>query len=276
MWKDISDFAVDYAKSNHSTCKGCEQKIEKDQICVSQKSVDPEKPRLGLIDRWYHTACFVSRREELAFKPEYSAAQQKGFNTLRAEDKEELKKRLPAMRSEGKHKSDEVDGVSKKQKKEEDDENKRLEEQLRNQSQQIWGMKDKLRKYCSINDMKELLIANGQVVPSGETNVVDCLADCMAFGALEACQECKGQLVYKGDAYYCSGFTGFTQRRLPIKLTAASACPPCMTGRSLTGTTSPASGSEQHLSPLLTLLGTLTSAGTTRILSKRPLKVVEL
>uniref|UniRef100_UPI001CD87C94 poly [ADP-ribose] polymerase 1-like n=1 Tax=Solea senegalensis TaxID=28829 RepID=UPI001CD87C94 len=127
------------------------------------------------------------------------------------------------MKSEGKRKSDEVDGVSKKQKKEDDDENKRLEEQLRNQSQQIWGIKDKLRKYCSINDMKELLIANGQVVPSGETNVVDCLADCMAFGALEACQECKGQLVYKGDAYYCSGFTGFTQRRLPIKLTAASA-----------------------------------------------------
>ena len=35
--------------------------------------------------------------------------------------------------------------------------------------------------------------------------VVDCLADGMAFGALEACKECKGQLVFKGDAYYCKG-----------------------------------------------------------------------
>ncbi|KAG7508957.1 poly [ADP-ribose] polymerase 1 [Solea senegalensis] len=191
-------------ESGGAVGKSCEQKIEKDQICVSKKSVDPEKPQLGLIDCWYHTACFVSRREELAFKPEYSAAQLKGFNTLRAEDKEELKKRLPAMKSEGKRKSDEVDGVSKKQKKEDDDENKRLEEQLRNQSQQIWGIKDKLRKYCSINDMKELLIANGQVVPSGETNVVDCLADCMAFGALEACQECKGQLLpVPGECIQC-------------------------------------------------------------------------
>lgn len=35
--------------------------------------------------------------------------------------------------------------------------------------------------------------------------VVDSLADAMAFGALEACKECNGQLVFKGDAYYCSG-----------------------------------------------------------------------
>lgn len=40
-----------------------------------------------------------------------------------------------------------------------------------NQSQLIWGIKDKLNKFCSINDMKELLIANNQEVPSGESNV---------------------------------------------------------------------------------------------------------
>lgn len=68
---------------------------------MSKKSVDPEKPQLGLIDRWYHTACFVSRREDLLFKPEYSGAQLKGFNALKAEDKEDLKKRLPTVKSEG-------------------------------------------------------------------------------------------------------------------------------------------------------------------------------
>ncbi|KAM8832738.1 poly [ADP-ribose] polymerase 1 [Spinachia spinachia] len=203
--KTLNEFAVEYAKSNRSTCKGCDQKIEKDQIRVSKKTVDAEKPQLGLIDRWYHTACFVSRREELVFKSEYSAAQLKGFNALRAEDKEELEKRLPAVKTEGKRQSDEVDGPSKKQKKEEEDEKKKLDDQLKNQSQLIWGLKDKLKKFCSTNDMKELLIANGQEVPSGESNVVDSLADAMAFGAPEACKECKGQLVFKGDAYYCSG-----------------------------------------------------------------------
>lgn len=68
---------------------------------MSKKTVDPEKPQLGLIDRWYHTGCFVSRREELVFKAEYSADQLKGFGALRDEDKEELKKRLPAVKSEG-------------------------------------------------------------------------------------------------------------------------------------------------------------------------------
>ncbi|KAI3363743.1 hypothetical protein L3Q82_001355 [Scortum barcoo] len=102
-------------------------------------------------------------------------------------------------------KPDEVDNASKKRKKEEEDEKKKLEEQLKNQSQLIWGIKDKLKKFCSTNDMKELLIANGQEVPSGESNVLDSLADGMAFGALEACKECKGQLVFKGDAYYCTG-----------------------------------------------------------------------
>ncbi|XP_012722785.2 poly [ADP-ribose] polymerase 1 [Fundulus heteroclitus] len=203
--KTLNDFAVEYAKSNRSTCKGCEQKIEKDQIRVSKKTVDPEKPQLGLIDRWYHTACFVGRREELVFRPEYSAAQLKGFAALRAEDQEELKKRLPAVKAEGKRNSDEVDGPSKKQKKEEEEEKKKLEEQLKSQSQLIWGIKDKLRKHCSVNDMKELLIANAQDVPSGESNVLDSLADGMAFGALEACKECQGQLVFKGDSYYCKG-----------------------------------------------------------------------
>jgi len=42
---------------------------------------------------------------------------------------------------------------------------------LQIQSQLIWGIKDKLKKFCSTNDMKELLIANDQEVPSGESNV---------------------------------------------------------------------------------------------------------
>lgn len=42
---------------------------------------------------------------------------------------------------------------------------------VQNQSQLIWGIKDKLNKFCSVNDMKELLIANGQEIPSGESNV---------------------------------------------------------------------------------------------------------
>lgn len=68
---------------------------------LSKKMLDPEKPQLGMIDRWYHPNCFVKNREELGFRPEYSASQLKGFNLLSAEDKEALKKQLPGVKSEG-------------------------------------------------------------------------------------------------------------------------------------------------------------------------------
>ncbi|MGH0125336.1 UNVERIFIED_CONTAM: hypothetical protein FKN15_041980 [Acipenser sinensis] len=205
--KTLNDFAVEYAKSNRSTCKGCEQKIDKEQIRVSKKMVDPEKPQLGMIDRWYHTGCFISRREELGFMPAYNASQLKGFSSLKAEDKEELNKRLPAVKSEGKRKADEVDGdaTKKKKQKKADKEEKQLEKQLKDQSQLIWNIKDELKKCSSTNDMKELLIANKQEVPSGESAILDRISDCMAFGALKPCEECQGQLVFKSDAYYCTG-----------------------------------------------------------------------
>lgn len=71
------------------------------QVRLSKKMLDPEKPQLGMIDRWYHPSCFVQRREELGFRPEYSAGQLKGFSLLTPEDKEALKKQLPAVKGEG-------------------------------------------------------------------------------------------------------------------------------------------------------------------------------
>lgn len=71
------------------------------QVRLSKKMLDPEKPQLGMIDRWYHPPCFVKNRDELGFRPEYSASQLKGFSLLSAEDKEALKKQLPAVKSEG-------------------------------------------------------------------------------------------------------------------------------------------------------------------------------
>ncbi|KAF6073567.1 poly(ADP-ribose) polymerase 1 [Phyllostomus discolor] len=206
--KTLGDFAVEYAKSNRSTCKGCLEKIEKGQVRVSKKMLDPEKPQLGMIDRWYHPRCFVENREELNFRPEYSASQLKGFGLLAAEDKEDLKKQLPAVKSEGKRKGDEVDGmdrVPKKKSKKEKDKDSKLEKALKAQNDLIWNIKDELKKVCSTNDLKEMLIFNKQQVPSGESAILDRVADGMVFGALLPCAECSGQLVFKSDAYYCTG-----------------------------------------------------------------------
>ncbi|XP_053460936.1 poly [ADP-ribose] polymerase 1 [Nycticebus coucang] len=206
--KTLGDFAAEYAKSNRSTCKGCLEKIEKGQMRLSKKMLDPEKPQLGMIDRWYHPNCFVMNREELGFRPEYNASQLKGFSLLTAEDKEALRKQLPGVKSEGKRKGDEIDGmdeVAKKKSKKEKDKDSKLEKALKAQNNLIWNIKDELKKACSTNDLKELLIFNKQQVPSGESAILDRVADGIAFGALLPCKECSGQLVFKSDAYYCTG-----------------------------------------------------------------------
>lgn len=35
--------------------------------------------------------------------------------------------------------------------------------------------------------------------------ILDRVADGIVFGALLPCEECSGQLVFKSDAYYCTG-----------------------------------------------------------------------
>ncbi|KAG8123340.1 putative Poly [ADP-ribose] polymerase protein [Naja naja] len=206
--RSLNDFAAEYAKSNRSTCKGCEQKIEKGQIRISKKMVLPDKPQLGMIDNWYHLACFSSRRTNLGFLPTFNATQIQGFLLLKAEDKETLKKQLPSIKNEGKRKGDEVDAdvISKKKPKKEKEKLSKQEKLLKDQTELIWNIKDELKTACSTNDLKELLIANKQQVPSGEAAILDRVADGMAFGALLPCEECKGQFVFKGNAYYCTGY----------------------------------------------------------------------
>ncbi|XP_072356323.1 poly [ADP-ribose] polymerase 1 [Scyliorhinus torazame] len=213
--KTLNDFVVEYAKSNRSVCKGCSKKIEKDTVRISKKMINTEKPQLGMIDHWYHPDCFVASKAELGFLPTYSATQLKGFNVLSAEDKGELKKQLPAVKSEGKRKGDDIDVETKtKKKKKKEEKMSKVEKELKDQSQLIWSIKDELKKCCSTSDLRELLIANKQEVPSGEAAILDQVSDGMLFGSLLPCEECKGQMQLKGDAYSCTGnITAWTKCR---------------------------------------------------------------
>ncbi|XP_006897812.1 PREDICTED: poly [ADP-ribose] polymerase 1 [Elephantulus edwardii] len=206
--RTLSDFAAEYAKSNRSTCKGCLEKIEKGQMRLSKKMLDPEKPQMGVIDRWYHPSCFIENREKLGFRPEYSASQIAGFVLLSPEDKELLEKQFSGVHVEGKRKADEVDGISevaKKKSKKEKEKDRKFEKALKAQNNLIWHIKDELKKVCSTNDMKELLLYNKQQVPSGESAILDRVVDGIVFGALLPCTQCSGQVVFKGDGYYCTG-----------------------------------------------------------------------
>uniref|UniRef100_A0A452UIF8 Poly [ADP-ribose] polymerase n=1 Tax=Ursus maritimus TaxID=29073 RepID=A0A452UIF8_URSMA len=199
--KTLADFAAEYAKSNRSTCKGCMEKIEKGQIRLSKKMLDPEKPQLGMIDRWYHPNCFVKNREELGFRDTW------GFSCQMGPEPWILDRQFqgPGVTPEPPLGRDRVGGAAQLTHK--DPTRAGLSAAWlcpQAQNELIWNIKDELKKACSTNDLKELLIFNKQQVPSGES-ILDRVADGMVFGALLPCEECSGQLVFKSDAYYCTG-----------------------------------------------------------------------
>ncbi|XP_013395651.1 poly [ADP-ribose] polymerase 1 [Lingula anatina] len=198
------DFCVEYAKSNRSKCRGCEEKIEKDAVRISMKEYESERAKMyGPQDRWHHVDCFVENRDELQFSSDMNPDKIPGYKSLKKEDKEMVKEKLGAGSSGKKRKGDKKKEVpNKKAKKEETEEEKALKEQ----SEMIWKIRDNLQKAVSNVALKGLLDYNDQQIPSGESKLLDNVADCMAFGALKNCPECKeGQLVYSSDGYKCTG-----------------------------------------------------------------------
>lgn len=199
------DYTTEYAKSGKSTCRGCQDKIAKDKVRISKKDFESVRAKMyGPQDLWHHVDCFVENRDELQFGTEMNPKDITGFSNLKKEDQDMLIEKLGKGGSSAKkRKGGEVKGAGgKKKKTEETAEEKALKEQ----SQLIWKYRDALQKDVNNSAMKLLLELNGQDIPSGESKLLDRVADCMAFGALEKCPECKdGQLAYATDGYRCTG-----------------------------------------------------------------------
>ncbi|CAL1526877.1 unnamed protein product [Lymnaea stagnalis] len=200
------EFATEYAKSGRSQCRGCEQFISKDSLRISKKEFESQRAVMyGPQDLWHHVDCFVEKREELGFSEEMDPSVIKGFGKLKPEDKEQLYSKLGKGKktTAKKRKADpKTEKDPKKVKKEETED----EKALREQSKIIWEIRDKLSKDVSNAAMKLMLELNNQEIPSGESKLLDAMADCLVFGALEKCTECKnGQLYYTAEGYACTG-----------------------------------------------------------------------
>uniref|UniRef100_T1IQQ9 Poly [ADP-ribose] polymerase n=1 Tax=Strigamia maritima TaxID=126957 RepID=T1IQQ9_STRMM len=200
--KESADFSTEYAKSSRSICRGCSEKITKNLVRISKKDFEGEAARFGPADLWYHVDCFVSNREDLQF---FGAADViTGFKSLKPEDQADLKKKLPIMKSAIKRlaESNKDGPTSKKAKAEENAE----EMQLKKQSKLIFDFRDKLETQLKKKDLQELLDYNHRTVPTGESRMLDSLADAMTFGNPKPCKECQGgKLVYQTEGYKCHG-----------------------------------------------------------------------
>ncbi|XP_032677618.1 poly [ADP-ribose] polymerase [Odontomachus brunneus] len=190
------DFKVEYAKSNKSTCKGCEEKIIKGETRISKKDFESAEARkYGGIDRWYHVECFAKLRAELEY---YGKGDElSGINTLSKEDQKSLKTALFKINQ------DDIPPPVKKIKNEPEDTEK--EELRKKQNDELYAVQDQI----SILDKKELIAIlekNHQQVPSGTSNILNLVSDILYFGALDPCPQCKGQLLYNsGLGYKCTG-----------------------------------------------------------------------
>lgn len=204
---DYKDFTVEYAKSNQSTCRACNEKIGKGEARIAKKEYDSQRAKMyGPVDLWHHVDCFVKNRDELEFGTELNVEKMTGWVNIRKEDKEELIKKLGKGEKGKKRKAAVEEGTTGGKKAKKSKEDTEEEKQLKEQSQMIWKFRDDLQKHVSNNAMKILLELNDQEVPSGESKLLDTVADCMAFGSLNKCPECKkGQLVYSSAGYKCTG-----------------------------------------------------------------------
>lgn len=156
----LHDFLVQYAKSNKSTCKACEEKIVQGEIRVSKKDFESEHGRrYGGIDRWHHLECFAKVRESLQFYE--SGDSLPGKDELSKDDQKKLKSVLPRIK---------VDDVPPVKKIKDEPEDAEEEKEMKKQNDELFAIKDKLSSIKK-PDLITMLEENEQQIPEGVSAV---------------------------------------------------------------------------------------------------------
>jgi poly [ADP-ribose] polymerase len=173
----------------------------------------------GKMALWSHYHCFFKRSHPI------STSEIQGFDRLRWDDQQKIRQNIgggsgsssktTGMAARGgldepdsgtgmKRKGKLPKGAVKKVKLNDSEK----EAALREQSEFVWKIRDQLQENVTIAGLKELMEWNGQRCHrGGESTLLAYVSDGMAFGALEPCPECKGQLRFLNDTegYSCTG-----------------------------------------------------------------------
>ncbi|CAL1292484.1 unnamed protein product [Larinioides sclopetarius] len=200
-----SDFSVEYAKSGKSTCRGCGEKIPKGEVRISILDDNPEHQRYGPAPLWRHVDCFVKDKQQLKFND--SAEKLPGFDLLKAEDQDMVKEKIGSNGIKRKAENDKPTSEVKVLKTDKKGKGLTKEEKvLKEQNKLLFDMRDKISKSFSKKDMIRLLEHNEQHISTGEQRLLDHLADCLVFGALKKCPECKSDAPrFMNNKYICNG-----------------------------------------------------------------------
>nr|XP_036678517.1 poly [ADP-ribose] polymerase isoform X6 [Drosophila suzukii] len=195
------DFGIEYAKSSRSTCRGCEQKINKDQVRLRKTVYDTEVGmKYGGQPLWHHLDCFAQMRSELGWFD--SGENMLGYTSLTSDDQKEVKNILPAIKSE-----ELPDAKRSKMKLVEDTEENEEKNHLKNQNDAFFLFRDELKSVIKKADLEKLLESNNQQPLTGDSErLLDQAADLLTFGAIESCSECaSSQFIFNRSGYICNG-----------------------------------------------------------------------
>ncbi|XP_053602526.1 poly [ADP-ribose] polymerase [Plodia interpunctella] len=198
----LKDFGVEYSKSSRASCKHCEIKICKDEVRIRKTVFDTDVgAKYGGQPLWHHVKCFAEARHELQFFAGGEVLP--GFTDLSEEDQKMVKDTIKPV--------GEAVPTKKIKTEEGDPAQEKLEKMLKKQNDLFQKYKTALGQLAP-KEIEEILEENSQEVPQAKRDAVDLLADCMAFGALKPCPDCKnGQLVLDTFGYKCTGhISGFT------------------------------------------------------------------
>ncbi|XP_050082523.1 poly [ADP-ribose] polymerase [Anopheles aquasalis] len=198
----LKDYGVEYAASGRALCRGCEQKILKDEVRIKKVAYDTEVGmKYGGQPLWHHAECFAKLRAELGYFDKADSLP--GFRSMKKADQNQLKELLPPIKVE--------DVPAKKVKEEVKDEVDKAiddanEKQMAEQQKAFYKIRDKLKSLgVKKSELIEILEYNNQEVPEGNDPVLDRVCDIITFGALERCSKCGGQFALQKSAYVCEG-----------------------------------------------------------------------
>ncbi|XP_059048332.1 poly [ADP-ribose] polymerase [Achroia grisella] len=198
----VKDFAVEYSKSSRATCRHCEIKICKGEVRISKTVFDTEVgAKYGGQPLWHHVKCFAEARSELLY---FAGGENlPGFKTLKKEDQELVTNEIKPFQS------NELPVKKLKDEPKDPAEIKEAEkkEKLIDKQNKLYQKYKNALADLPKNDLQVILEENSQAAQKlSKSECEDCLADCMAFGALEPCSECKnGQLILDTFGYKCTG-----------------------------------------------------------------------
>ncbi|XP_059610160.1 poly [ADP-ribose] polymerase [Phlebotomus argentipes] len=196
----IRDFGVEYSKSDRATCAGCQQKILKGEVRIKKIAYDTEVGmKFGGQPLWHHVECFVQCRQDVGYFT--SGDQLPGYNALSKEDKNAVKKALPAV-----NEADLPVAIKKVKTEKEEPEDKALKKTMKKQNDKFFDLHRLLEeRELKKNHLIDILEANKQDVPEGLDAVKNLVCDILVFGALKRCKECGGQLMFNDNGYKCTG-----------------------------------------------------------------------